>query len=80
VSIARHSFIRAGQPRTNGCAAPPKPSLGARWGYVPFNAALLARPAASRNVARRLPTTEQARAIMAAADAMGATAGRFGRS
>jgi hypothetical protein len=24
VSIARHSFIRAGRPRTNGCAAPPK--------------------------------------------------------
>jgi integrase len=41
--------------------------LGARWGYVPFNAALLARPPTPRNAARRLPAAEQARAIMAAA-------------
>jgi integrase len=41
--------------------------LAARWNYVPFNAALLARPPAPRNAARRLPTAEQARALMAAA-------------
>ena len=41
--------------------------LGARWGYVPFNAALLARPQAPRNAARRLPTAEQAGVLMAAA-------------
>jgi integrase len=41
--------------------------LAARWGYVPFNAALLARPPAPRNAARRLPTAEQARVLMAAA-------------
>jgi integrase len=41
--------------------------LGARWGYVPFNVALLARPPAPRNAARRLPTAEQARVLMAAA-------------
>jgi integrase len=33
---------------------------------VPFNAALLARPRAPRNPARRLPTPEQARVLMAA--------------
>ena len=41
--------------------------LAARWGYVPFNAALLARPPAPRNAARRLPTAEHARVLMAAA-------------
>jgi hypothetical protein len=41
--------------------------LAARWGYVPFNAALLARPPAPRNAARRQPTAEQARVLMAAA-------------
>jgi hypothetical protein len=41
--------------------------LAACWNYVPFNAALLARPPAPRNAARRLPTAEQARALMAAA-------------
>jgi integrase len=41
--------------------------LAARWGYVPFNTALLARPPAPRNAARRLPTAEQARVLMAAA-------------
>jgi integrase len=41
--------------------------LAARWGYVPFNSALLARPPAPPNAARRLPTAEQARVLMAAA-------------
>jgi integrase len=41
--------------------------LAARWNYVPFNAALLARPPAPRNAARKLPTPKQARAMMAAA-------------
>jgi integrase len=41
--------------------------LGAAGSYVPFNAALLARPPAPRNAARRQPTAEQARVLMVAA-------------
>jgi integrase len=41
--------------------------LAARWNYVPFNAALLARPPAPRHAARKLPTPKQAKAMMAAA-------------
>jgi integrase len=41
--------------------------LAARWNYVPFNAAVLARLPAPRNAARTLPTPEQAKALLAAA-------------
>jgi integrase len=41
--------------------------LAARWNYVPFNAAVLARPPAPRNAARKLPTPEQAKTLLAAA-------------
>lgn len=41
--------------------------LAARWNYIPFNPAVLARPPAAKSAARRLPNADEAKAIMAAA-------------
>jgi integrase len=41
--------------------------LAARWNYIPFSPAVLARPPAAKSAARKLPTPEEAKAIMVAA-------------
>jgi integrase len=41
--------------------------LAARWGYLPFNPAVLASPPAARSAARTLPTPDQAKELLKAA-------------